>query len=90
MAEVITTENHNDGENRELQIYYPHNQTNNIAIWLRMHNSSTQGNGWGSWVGVPNTNGNIASATKLQTPRTIWGQRFDGTADISGNMSSVG
>lgn len=84
MAEVITTENHNDGENRELQIYYPYAQTNNIAIWLRMHNSSTQGNGWGSWVGVPNTNGNIASATKLQTPRTIWGQSFDGTGNVDG------
>lgn len=87
MAEVITTENHNDGENRELQIYYPHSQTNNIAIWLRMHNSSTQGNGWGSWVGVPNTNGNIASATKLQTPRTIWGQSFDGTNNIDGTLT---
>lgn len=87
MAEVITIENHNDGENRELQIYYPHVQTNNIAIWLRMHNSSTQGNGWGSWVGVPNTNGNIASATKLQTPRTIWGQSFDGTNNIDGTLT---
>lgn len=68
MAEVITTENHADGENRELQIYYPHNQTNNIAIWLRMHNSSTQGNGWRNWVGVPNVNGNIASSTKSDYP----------------------
>lgn len=68
MAEVITTENHADGENRELQIYYPHSQTNNIAIWLRMHNSSTQGNGWGNWVGVPNVNGNIASSTKSDYP----------------------
>lgn len=90
MAEVITTENHNDGENRELQIYYPHSQTNNIAIWLRMHNSSTQGNGWGSWVGVPNTNGNIASATKLQTSRLLWGQSFNGTANVSGSLSGVG
>lgn len=89
MAEVITTENHNDGENRELQIYYPHAQTNNIAIWLRMHNSGTQGNGWGSWVGVPSTYGNIASATKLQTPRTIWGQSFDGTADVNGLLTHI-
>ena len=90
MAEVITTENHNDGENRELQIYYPHHQTNNIAIWLRMHNDSTQGNGWGSWVGVPNTNGNIASATKLATARTLWGQSFDGTRDVSGSLVGTG
>ena len=89
MAEVITTENHNDGENRELQIYYPHSQTNNIAIWLRMHNSSTQGNGWGNWVGVPNTNGNIASASKLQTARSIWGQSFDGTSNINGLLTHI-
>ena len=34
--------------------------------------------------------GNAASATKLQTPRTIWGQSFDGTANVSGNMYNVG
>lgn len=33
-------------------------------------------------------NGNVASATKLQTPRTIWGQSFDGTANISGNLTA--
>ena len=32
---------------------------------------------------------NVASATKLQTPRTIWGQSFDGTADVSGTLSGV-
>lgn len=57
MAAVLTTEDHADGENRELQLYYPHSQTNDIAIWGRMHNSSTQGNGWGSWWGIPNTEG---------------------------------
>ena len=30
---------------------------------------------------------NAGSATKLQTPRTIWGQSFDGTADVSGQIS---
>lgn len=30
---------------------------------------------------------NVASATKLQTPRTIWGQRFDGTADVDGTLT---
>lgn len=29
---------------------------------------------------------NVASATKLATARTIWGQSFDGTGDISGNV----
>lgn len=30
------------------------------------------------------------SATKLQTPRTIWGQSFDGTGNVSGSLSGVG
>ena len=33
---------------------------------------------------------NVASATKLQTPRTIWGRSFDGTANISGSLENVG
>ena len=33
---------------------------------------------------------NVASATKLHTPRTIWGQSFDGTGNVSGNLSKVG
>lgn len=30
--------------------------------------------------------GIAASATKLQTPRTIWGHSFDGTSDVDGNL----
>ena len=33
---------------------------------------------------------NAGSATKLQTARTIWGQSFNGTANVSGNMTGVG
>ena len=33
---------------------------------------------------------NVASATKLHTARTIWGQSFDGSANVSGNMTGVG
>ena len=29
---------------------------------------------------------NVASATKLQTPRTIWGQSFDGTGNVDGTL----
>ena len=34
--------------------------------------------------------GNATSATKLATKRTLWGQDFDGTSNVSGAMSSVG
>ena len=37
-----------------------------------------------------NISGNASTATKLQTPRTIWGQSFDGTGNVSGSLSEVG
>ena len=33
--------------------------------------------------------GNASSATKLQTARTIWGQNFDGTANVRGSIYDV-
>ena len=38
------------------------------------------------WATVALTSDNVASATKLQTPRTIWGQRFDGTGNVNGTI----
>jgi len=38
--------------------------------------------GWNSWQYI--TAGLADAATKLQTPRTLWGQSFDGTKNISG------
>lgn len=32
---------------------------------------------------------NVASANKLQTAKTIWGQSFDGTGNVSGALSDV-
>lgn len=37
-----------------------------------------------------NISGNASTATKLQTARSIWGQSFDGTRDVSGSLSEVG
>lgn len=39
---------------------------------------------------TPVSNDIATSATKLQTPRTIWGQSFDGTGNVSGSLSEVG
>ena len=35
---------------------------------------------------APFFNGTSTSATKLQTPRKIWGQSFDGTGDVNGTI----
>ena len=44
------------------------------------------GNGWSPWTQIANTTSNVASATKLQTARTLWGQSFDGTANVDGSL----
>ena len=55
---------------------------NVIIVW---QNDETRSNSTVALQG-----GNVASATKLQTARTIWGQSFDGAAPVSGNMTGVG
>lgn len=45
---------------------------------------------WSAWNTVAFTTDNVASATKLQTARTLWGQIFNGTDNVSGNLTSVG
>lgn len=53
----------------------------------------TTGN-YGNSVNLPSNNGtlaltsdNVASATRLQTARTIWGQSFDGTDNVDGTLT---
>lgn len=57
----------------------------------RLHFRSLNNNSWGTWKTVAFTDsditGNAGSATKLQTARTIWGQSFDGTGDVSGDFN---
>lgn len=52
--------------------------------------SDVQTEKWMDWSTVAFLTDNVASATKLQTSRTLWGQNFDGTANVSGNMTGVG
>lgn len=62
---------------------------NHIYIRNKYYNDSTAV--WSdSWSTVALTSDNVASATKLQNARNIWGQSFNGTAAISGDMSGVG
>ena len=64
---------------------YCSGQFNSLSGNLQLF--GTENNKWrysGAFVG------NASSATKLMTARTIWGRSFDGTANISGNMTDVG
>lgn len=44
---------------------------------------------WKEWKQLAFLTDNVASATKLQTARTIWGQSFDGTGNVSGNIDPI-
>ena len=46
--------------------------------------------GWSSWKTLACLDSNVASATKLQTARKIWGQTFDGTGHVVGSLSGTG
>lgn len=51
-------------------------------------------NGYATQTWVTNNflgaNATAAAATKLATARSLWGQSFNGTADVSGSMTGVG
>lgn len=55
---------------------------------FQIRNYSPSSASWGDWKTLAFTDSNVASATKLQTPRTIWGQSFDGTGDITGALTA--
>lgn len=51
------------------------------------NNTNQLTNGAGYITSSASITGNAATATKLQTARTIWGQRFDGTDNITGRFT---
>ncbi|MEJ5962817.1 hypothetical protein [Pedobacter immunditicola] len=40
-------------------------------------------------LGLASINGNVATATKLQTTRTLWGVNFDGSGNVTGALTGV-
>lgn len=59
-----------------IQKYY-----NNNNLYLGGYSTQLGDLGWREFAF---TDSNVASATKLQTARTLWGQSFDGTANVDG------
>lgn len=45
---------------------------------------------WSTWIKMDphNIDGNAATATKLKNPRKIFGQDFDGSSDVAGNITT--
>ena len=58
--------------------------------YIRQRWWSGGGGKWSDWKRLAFTTSNVASATKLQTARSLWGNSFDGTGDISGNINLTG
>lgn len=56
-------------------------------LFFRSRWWSGDGRAWNAWKTFAFTDSNVASATKLQTARTLWGNSFDGSANINGNIS---
>lgn len=68
-----------------------HASTTDVSrrLWWRAADS-TNGFTYSNWHQIAFTDSNVASATKLQTARTIWGQSFDGTGDVNGVITDTG
>lgn len=58
------------------------------SLYYRRHGGPLDG-GMGSWQQLARVTDNVASATKLQTPRYIFSKPFDGTSNVTGGAKFV-
>ena len=76
----------------QANLLYSHNRPGGVNTNMTLYRSDTKAPSWSTYVNpvfAPLQNSSEA-AKKLQTPRTLWGQSFDGTANVSGDMTGVG
>lgn len=60
--------------------------TGSNRMYIRCAYGSRNNYNTNDWATVALTSDNVASATKLATARTIWGQSFDGTGNVNGTI----
>ena len=65
--------------------------TNNALghIYVRTRGAGDRNTTYSKWGTLAYLTDNVASATKLATSRTLWGQSFDGTGNVSGALTGV-
>lgn len=73
------------GYNTVTQLYIPHGTD---GVWYRQTWSGDDSQ-WRAWTKLATRADNVASATKLETTRTIWGQSFNGEGNVSGSLTGV-
>lgn len=76
----------------QANLLYSHNRNGGANTNITLYRSDTKAPSWSTYVnpGFVNLQNSSEAAKKLQTPRTLWGQSFDGTANVSGDMTGVG
>ena len=73
-----------DGANNFFQVSQTALHTGSNRLFTRTGTTGTASTVvWSAWNEIANLNSNVASATKLQTARTINGVAFDGTSNIT-------
>lgn len=76
----------------QANLLYSHNRYGEANTNITLYREDTKAPSWSTYVNpvfAPLQNSSKV-AEELQTPRTLWGQSFDGTANVSGNMTGVG
>lgn len=76
----------------QANLLYSHDRNGGANTNITLYQADTKAPSWSTYVNpvFPNLQNSSEAAKKLQTPRTLWGQSFDGTANVSGDMTGVG
>ena len=76
----------------QANLLYSHDRNGGHNTAITLYRGDTKAPSWSTYVnpGFVNLQNSSEAAKKLQTPRTLWGQSFDGSANVSGNMTGVG
>ena len=76
----------------QANLLYSHDRNGWANTNITLYQADTKAPSWSTYVNpvFANLQNSSEAAKKLQTPRTLWGQSFDGTANVSGDMTGVG
>lgn len=76
----------------QANLLYSHDRNGEANTNITLYRADTKAPSWSTYVnpGFVHLQNSSEIAKKLQTPRTLWGQSFDGTANVSGDMTGVG
>lgn len=76
----------------QANLLYSHDRNGGHNTAITLYRGDTKAPSWSTYVnpGFAPLQNSSEAAKKLQTPRTLWGQSFDGSANVSGNMTGVG